>query len=57
MKFCSLYYLAYLCEKYCVMEFLYDLFLKILGYTIIAAAVYYPIGLLIKFFKDLKDQF
>jgi len=39
------------------MEFLYDLFLKILGYTIIAAAVYYPIRLLINFFKDLKDQF
>ncbi len=39
------------------MDFLYELFLKLLGYTIIAAAVYYPIGLLIKFFKDLKDQF
>ena len=39
------------------MEFVQELFFKVLGYTIIAAAVCYPISILIEFIKDFIKDF
>lgn len=57
MKFCSRYYLSYLCEKYCVMDFLYELFLKLLAWIIIIAVVSMPISIIIKYLKDEFNEF